>query len=171
MWRWRPSRPAAWPVAGADVHLRTLAVLAAVALSGCAGGPDGPELPAAGPAVRSAPALLAALPACSPPPPAVDDPVLPELVLLPPGTIVTSTASTGPLLEVQAWTPHDPVAVRTFYEDAHARGPARDLELQQVEDEGVESELLLVGDRGRFHAKSVARCPTESTMYLVVSVG
>lgn len=110
-------------------------------------------------------ARLDSLPACPPAPEADPTAVLPDHVLVPPGTILTSRVDTKPLIEVEAWTPTDPIRVRRFYQ----QGVLGALKPIQIEDEVVEAEALMEWPGGRFFVKAVALCPTASTLHLVVS--
>ena len=108
------------------------------------------------------PQLLAPLEALGPcppsPSPAAD---APEGLYLPAGAAVTTVEVTGPLTNVQGWLPLTPVEVRVHYQRLDA------VDVISVEDEIIESEVLVSDGTYRLFVKAQAACERGSVFVAV----
>ena len=135
--------------------------------AGC--GSDGvPDLPPgidgqAAPSSAATADPLAGLPPCVPP----DSPSTRavEGLVLPPGTVVQSVRTTGPVTEVRGFVERTPLQVHGFYE---ARDDVRMLNL---EEEGFEAEALYSTPGVRVYVKAKAFCASGSSVLAVVGSG
>ena len=101
------------------------------------------------------------LPECGAPPPKVRG-QRPRGLELPPGSVVQLVEPGEPLATVHGYVELTPVLVRRYYEQ---RGG---LTVYNVEDEGVESEVLVGNGQARTYVKALATCRTGSTLLAVV---
>lgn len=139
-------------------------VLVLGAVAAC--GPDGvPDLPAGvDPQAVTSPGPtdgpLPGLPRCGPPPSPRGGQV--AGLVLPPGTVVTDVAQTGPNTSVQGYLEQTPVQVRQFYEQLAG------IDLISLEDEGFEAEALYDRGPARVYVKARAICGEGSRLFAVV---
>lgn len=103
----------------------------------------------------------AALPPCAEQPP---PPVLPDVagLVLPEEATVFSVYDVGPLVQAEGVVDLTPAQARRFYEER------ADLEVLQVEDEGVEAEILVTDGEHRAFVKVQIACATGSSFTATV---
>ena len=101
------------------------------------------------------------LPPCGQDPPGIAGP-RPEGLQLPPGSVVQLVEPGDPLVTVHGYVELTPVLVRRYYEGREG------LTVYNVEDEGVESEVLVGRGRTRTYVKALATCETGSSLLAVV---
>ena len=146
-------------------------LLAGLLLGGCGGEPEPfADDPVADPLTDEQAALndlldgggaVPALPPCGQDPPGLDGP-RPDGLQLPPGSVVQLVEPGDPLVTVHGYVELTPVAVRRYYERRDG------LTVFNVEDEGVESEVLVGRGRTRTYVKALATCETGSSLLAVV---
>ncbi len=131
-----------------------LACAAAALLSACSeGGPT--------PAGQASNDPLSALPACTSPPPGVDEDV--DGLLLPDDAVTTQVARQDPLVNVSGYVAMTPAALRLSYADRD------DIEVLLSEDEIFEAEMLISDGDHRNFIKATATCNEGSQLLVVVA--
>ena len=84
-------------------------------------------------------------------------------IVFPPGAVIRKTRPNGPATNVRGYIPITPVKARQFYE-AH-----KGLEILQIEDETVESEILVSDGAFRTFAKFQAVCESASKIVAITA--
>ena len=86
-----------------------------------------------------------------------------EGLITPPGAVLTTVTTTGPVSTVHGYIPMTPVQVRVFYQQH------RGLRIVSVEDESIESEVLADRGRHRIFVKAQAVCELGSIFVAVMA--
>ena len=155
---------------------RWLLTLALVALAGACGGDPTPtaaptaSAPAGGVTPGPTPTdidptllqPLTMLGPCTAEPNVLDEEPV-EGALLPPGAVMTSQQTDGPLTTIKGYVEMTPIQVRYFYQRQE------DYEVLQMEDEIQESETLLGDGNNRLFVKAQAICELGSVLLAVVA--
>jgi len=139
---------------------RAGALAVALALGSCSGTGTGasptPTLP------PQATAPLGGYPPCEPPPsPGPDTEV--DGLELPPGAIIVVVEPDDPIVTVRGYIEMTPIQARITYEQR------TDLILLLIEDEGVETEVLVSNGEHRTYFKAQAVCDRGSLFIAVVA--
>lgn len=134
-------------------------VAAAGLLVGCTSGVETGSSPNPSPPTSVASELLGPLTQlgpCTADPEASADASEARDLILPPGSVLTSVERQDPVTQVQGYVPMTPVQVRVWFTDQSG------LEVIQVEDEVIESEVLVTDGQHRLFVKAQAVCALGS---------
>jgi hypothetical protein len=86
-----------------------------------------------------------------------------EGLIMPPDAVLVSVTTTGPFTNVQGYIPMTPVQMRVYYQQHPG------LRIVSVEDESIESEVLVDRGPNRIFVKAQAVCELGSNFVAVIA--